>query len=400
MNRKKLLALGLAAVMAVSFAIPALASTASPSPSPTTTESASPSPSASATTTTATTNPSASATTTATAAPTATPKAMQAVSPAKVADIIDSLSVTAIDNISKTYDTLPDEDVKGEDYTVADIYAEGAETFEQTVYEVLDHLDLLSWVDTADDLTNYQLHGSGARLYDNYSEAGISTAFQNTDKSITASYVIGGTQRNLFNIGSDIPLTEDQKKSTFYNVPQMQIENAKMYAEYTWFRNTNRLSVDYGTKGSTSSYGGVDKTTADLGGVDVVYRGENSIFMQIFYPVQRSRENPEVETYFVARILLQKDGRVRVSSKNTTYSKITRLVSGYPSWNDFKLKDATSWDFNGEKFTLTDKEDVALFTLTDKNKQTATEAPAATDETTDTDTTETVDVNIDATVEA
>lgn len=402
MNRKKLLALGLTAVMAVSFAIPAFAATgddAATTASASATASATASSDATASAdATATASPKASGK--ATPAPTATPIAKRTpVSPAKVADVLDATSTKAFTQMEAVYDALPeDETVTGKDYTVTDIFAEGSDIVDELTYEALDHLDLLSWVDSSEDLTNYKLHGSGARLYDNYSEYGISTAFQNTDKSITASYIIGGTPRKLLNIGTDIPLTEDQKKSSFYQVHQMQVEQAKMYAEYTWYRAENRLRVDYSTHGSTTAYGGIDNSTYNLGGVDLVYRGENSIFMQIFYPVNRTRENPEVETYFVARVLLQKDGRTRVSAQNASLNKINRLYSGYPSWNDFKLKNATEWDFTSKGFTLVSNEGKTLYPTKD-SAALDVKAPEATAAATD-EVSATVDVTVDVTATA
>ena len=367
MNRKKLLALGLAAVMAVSVAVPAFADTPEDPAAAAAATSAEADDDADANDSSAaaddtSASSSKSAVVTAEEEEAAAKKGTRVlVSPAKVANIVDELASDALDKMEEAYDSIPDDDIRTKDYTASDIYAEGADIFDEMMYEMMDHLDLLSWVDSSEELTPYALHGSGARIYDNFADFGVATSFKNTDKSISASYIIGGKPRVLLNDG--IPQTEEQKKSTFFQVYQMQITGAKMYAEYTYYRAENRLRVDYGSKAATTSYDGKDGSIYDMGGVDLVYRGVNSVFMQMFYPVSRTRENPEVETYFLARVLLQKDGRVRITAKHTTMDGITRLFGGYPSWNDFKLKDAVEWEYNGsnEAFSFTAKDGVVLY---------------------------------------
>ena len=376
MNRKKLLALGLAAVMAVSVAVPAFADTpeelaAAAAASVEENDDAADDETTSAVADSSSSS-SKSAVVTAEEEELAAKKGTRIlVSPAKVANIVDELATSALDAMEESYDSIPDDDIKTKDYTAADIYAEGADIFDELMYEIMDHLDLLSWVDSSEELTAYALHGSGARIYDNFADFGVATSFKNTDKSISASYIIGGKPRVLLNDG--IPQTEEQKKSTFFQVYQMQITGAKMYAEYTYYRPENRLRVDYGSRAATTAYDGKDGSIYDMGGVDLVYRGVNSVFIQMFYPVSRTRENPEVETYFLTRVLLQKDGRVRITAKHTTMDGITRLFGGYPSWNDFKLKNAVEWEYNGPKeaFSFIAKDGAVLYPVAEVAEDTA-----------------------------
>lgn len=262
--------------------------------------------------------------------------AKQKLSPGKLFDLVEESGGALFEAMGDVYNDLSSDEI-------AEILASAGEDYLDIMEEVLDNLLLIAEIDEDEEIPYSYKHTETPHW--THEDDGSAIYVHNSNEGVVVHYIYGGKlQEEITGKGSAIMHTDD-KAASLINTPDLKIREAQYYVKAQYIRAQNRLLINFGS--ADGLY--------DLGGVDLVYRGENSIFMQAFYPVKRIRDLDIAEPYRATRVLLQAE-RVRMSQSFISKADISsiRLSGGYPSWEAFAFEDSNTFDFTLKGYKLYD----------------------------------------------
>ena len=264
-------------------------------------------------------------------------KTQKEITPANLYDLIAAKGEKLYNSMEEEYYDLSDDDT-------ASILDSAAGDYLDIMEEALSNLYLLALADE-DDSIPYNIYKYAPSMrWDNFTD-GSAIAVSNTSNTVTVRYVYGGKIKEDLSNAKGMIKTSQQKEDELVNSPDLKVTGGEYYVQASYIRGQNRMSVSYGSK--------MDEW--DLGCVDVVYRNDNSIYMQVTYPVKRMRSLPVEEPFWAGRIYLQ-ENRFRMSQTFVDKSEVPsiRVNSPYVSWDSFAFEDSNTFDYNKNSFKLYD----------------------------------------------